>query len=374
MRGRSDRSAETSDAEGSRSSEGSDFSPTAALRLGDPVVSAQAFSHAIQRLENADEFKAVFDELLPDLEKLASHDALFLLADAWAAKAPEEAAAWLDALDFNDSRNPYLFSALSQWSSSDPAAAMAWLQTHHGEAGPSRGYLVASLVRGSALRDPEFALEVLLNAPDGPERVGSVEFLTRAWSNEGFESALANLEKLPGAEDHLRKRAIQQLVTHADPEDLESVKSWAIGMTSEAERQTAIAAFAARWSRKDPEEATEWADGLDDPASRSIAYGEIATRWARVDPLAAGEWLAPHAGDGEHDLAARAVAWSTVGIDPDTAFAQVDGISNAGLREESFEQVARMWMSENAQQAREYFEGDNPIPPAIRERLLESYE
>lgn len=374
MRGRPAQFSEGANREIGLASGNPVVSPTAALRLGDPVGSTQAFCHAIQGLEEADEFKAVFDALLPELELPASHDALFLLADAWAAKAPEEAADWLLSLKFDDPRNPFLFSALSQWSSRDPAGALAWLQAHQGESGSSQDYLLASMIRGSAMKDPAFALKLLMEAPDSPERLGSMEFVSRAWLDEGFESAADKLAGIPDSEDALRQRAIRQLVEHAAVDEVDAVREWSGELSSIDERRMATAAVAARLSRVDPVAAASWADDLDDTEARSLAYGEIATRWARVDPLAAGGWLAERSGRPDVDLAARAVAWSTVGIDPGKAFGQVAGITHEPLRNQSFEQLGRVWMSDQPLAAKAFFESDSPIPPDIRKLLLQSFE
>ena len=347
--------------------------PGGALRLGDPSVSAEAFNRSILRLEKSEEFQALFEESLSDRENMNVHDGLFLLADAWAAKVPEQAADWLDALELNDSRNPYLFSALGQWASKDPQAAMDWLSKHH-EEGVERDYLMAGLIRGAAMTDPTVALKALLALPNGPEKRGSVEFVTRAWLNEGADFAVENLAAIPSAESSVRERAIEQIIAHSDLTDQEWLRSWATGISNRNEARIATAAVAARWSQSDASAAAKWVGDLSDGESRALAYGEVGARWARADPLEAGKWLGGNAGSSEYDLAARGVAWSTVGIDPDLAFLQVSGIKNEALRDETFEQLSRIWMSGQPQLAKQYFEGESPIPSELRERLLEAYE
>ncbi|MGD7652928.1 MAG: hypothetical protein ACQCXQ_06915 [Verrucomicrobiales bacterium] len=275
-------------------------------------------------------------------------------------------------LDLNDARNPYLFSALSAWARNDPAAAKAWLDTQPVAPGESRDYLLAGLIRGLSTSDPAAALKILLDAPASPERNGSLEFLLRAWTGISLEHAFAQVAALP--DSLLREQAIGKLTANLTADQLEAAQSWAQSLPSPQERNAACTGIAARWSQSDPAAAADWAAGLQDPATRTTAFGEIGTRWARIDPLAAGDWLSARAGQPETDLAARSISWSTVGIDPDRAFSQVAAITRAGLRDETFEQVGRFWLSRDPQAAKRFLERESNMPPSIREKLLQSFE
>lgn len=348
--------------------------PVEALRFPDPLAREEAFARSAEAMESGEEFRATFGELLPDFESGTTHDALLLLADAWAAREPAAACAWLDKLDFNDPRNPYLFAALSQWASADPQAARAWLDTAHSDPGAGRDHLLAALVRGIARNDPDEALRTLLAMPNSPERTGSIDFLVQAWHRKGLESAMGNVAALPDSDPSLKERAIRQLVDALSPDDLATARSWAGQLADPQARLDAHAAIAAHWSRHDPATAAGWAAAIDDPAIRRRALGEVATRWARIDPPAAANWLAAHAGRLDYDLAARAVAWSTVGLDPEAAFKQVATITSESLRDETFEQLGRIWITRQPQIARNFLQSDCPIPPAVRARLLEHFE
>ena len=331
-----------------------------------------AFGQQVPDPSDPAAMEVFFAEWVAQRESLTIHDALFLLADEWAAIAPEEAVGYLGRLEVGGSRNPYLFSALSQWASQDPGAALAWLKSNRDGPEQGRDYLMAALIRGAATADPDFALKLLLEAPDSPEKLGSVEFLTRVWLQGGLDAAVAGLDRLPMNEAGVRERAIKQIASRAD--DRSAVAAWAVGLPDSRERMLAVSAVAARWSQQDPAEAAAWVDGLASAPIRSDAYGEIGTRWARRDPLAAADWLGEQDGNAEYDLAARGVAWSTVGVVPDKAFEQVASITHAGLREETYEQVGRMWISQQPQRAKSYLEGENPMPERIRDRLLEVFE
>ena len=349
-------------------------SPVQATALPGKVAPGGAFEHSVLELETSEAFRSLFKEMLTGFEDARTHDDLFLLADAWGAAAPEEACVWLDELDFNDVRNPYLFSALTQWARKDPDAARLWVEARYAMRGPTRDYLLASLVRGMARRDPDSALQVLLAAPASPERTGAIDFLLEAWRQTDLEHAFGQVATLPASETRLKERAVSQLVAGLAPSELALSRAWAAALSSPEDRRIAQVGIAANWSRRDPVAAAEWVSSLDDTVTRSRAYGAVAIRWARVDPLGASRWLGRYADRPEYDFACRAVAWSTVGIDPDIAFKQVAAITSVPLRDETFEQVGRIWLSEQPQEARLFLEGESSIPPAIRERLLDSFE
>lgn len=349
-------------------------SPSEALLLADPELAAAAFSSAVLRLQTSDDFQQALEAILPNYEISRSHEALFMLADAWAAKDPEGAVNRLSRLTFDDPRNPYLFSALGQWAASDPQAAVSWLKAQPSGNDRAEEYLMAGVIRGAAKNDPNLALQILLELPAGPSQLGAVEFITHAWLMQGLETATAGLAKFPAAETRLRERAIRTIIAHAAPHEFDAAKTWARALPSAAERRLATATIAGRWSRTDPRAAVGWIDGMTDSSTQGIAYGEIASRWARSEPLAAQAWLSDHRAEPTYDLATRGVAWSTVGLDHQRAFSQVAEITSAPLREETFEQLGRVWLSEQPMAAKRYLEKQGPIPREIRENLLDSFE
>lgn len=122
------------------------------------------------KLQANEDFVTSFQDLLPQFENSIVHDDLFLLADVWASRDGEAACQWLAALTLEDERNPYLFSALSQWARQHPQAAVAWFQGQEFAGDQSQDYLIAGLIRGLAASDPAAALDALLAVPESPER------------------------------------------------------------------------------------------------------------------------------------------------------------------------------------------------------------
>lgn len=325
-------------------------------------------------LQSNEQFQKTFDTLLPALSDARTHDALFMLADVWAAEDPVQATNWLAQLNFNDSRNPYLFAALSKWASLDPAAAQAWLNQNPQSDEGTKAYMLASLIRGLAISDPDSALKILLQAPNSPERSGALDFLINSWKGLSLKYAFAQVAALPDSSGTLKEQAIQKLTASLSVDQIAAAQDWAAGLASKGDQLAARVSIAARWSQVEPEAALKWAATLTDPETQSRALGEVSTRWARIDPLAASAWLAENRGQPTTDLAARAIAWSTVGIDPDLAFSQVADITYAPLREETFEQIGRFWLSQQPQTAKQFLQQESALPVNIRETLLKSFE
>ena len=63
-----------------------------------------------------------------------------------------------------------------------------------------------------------------------------------------------------------------------------------------------------------------------------------------------------------------------IGMGGTGSFEQIAGITAAPLRDETFEQVGRLLISQQPESARRILESDARIPPAIRAKLLESFE
>ena len=313
--------------------------------------------------------RAEFEAKLEFVEDPEVHDELFEHAEKWARSSPEEAVKWLGELEFDDPRNPFLFSALTQWAEQDASAASKWLNQKYSEGHLSMNYLLAAMVRGLSRQDPDVAKSMLLSSPKSPERSGAVDFLVRAWYRKGIEHAAEELKSL----GDLKERALKELFLNVSSEDLEKAVSLSEGLPFE-DRLIAQASLAANWGRRDPAAAAKWAGGLDGHVVRERALGEVATRWARLDPVAAGQWLDENAGRSEMDLAMRSYAGNTVNYDPALAFAKVSRITSQSLRDQSFEQIGRIFLNHQPQRAKAYFENDTVIPAVVRETLLRSFE
>lgn len=306
-----------------------------------------------------------FESRLSERDDIATHDELWLLADEWAAQEPEAAVAWMNELEFDDLRNPYLFAALSQWALQEPERALAWLNRNRPEQEESKLYLKAALIRGMAKGDPDTAIAYLNEQPKSLGRA-TIDFVLGTWAQGGVLRVLSGISKLPAERAGLRVLAFEKAVAHLTPEMLDEARKYSMTHGSWEERNAFQKAIADRWAQREPKEALGWAEKISNPNVTAI----VAKQWARQQPLEASAWLATRRDDPVYDLSARAVAWSVVGIDPQLAFSQVAGMKSKELRLETFEQMGRFWVSDQPVQARQYLEGDNPLPLELREALL----
>ncbi|MDP0492392.1 MAG: hypothetical protein Q7Q71_15195 [Verrucomicrobiota bacterium JB023] len=326
----------------------------------------------LQKLETRHEFIAAFQEqatLLPDPE---AHDQLLVLADYWAAQSPEDAVAWLAALEFDDARNPFLFPALSQWARLSPQAARSWLVRNHPQANETQAYLNAALIRGLAQVNPNEALDQLLDSPPSPERRGSLDFLLTEWANEGLAHTFDQVLQLPEAEKQLRQHALQKLFTNLLPDELPEASRRIEKLADASEQTGAATTLATHWAHHDAEQALRWASELKSPGLRAKAIGAAALGWSREAPFAASRWLDDKTSPA-YDYAQRAVASTIIAAQPEEALAQIARITNHSLREESFEQLGRIWLSKNPQGFLAVINRDSNMPAAIRDKLLQHF-
>ena len=322
--------------------------------------------HRIQPVRSRAEIIGDFQERLRKRDEILIHDELWLLADEWASQEPEAAVTWMNQLEFDDVRNPYLFAALSQWAVQDQESALAWVAGQQPEKEESELYLKAALIRGMARNDPDAAAAFLLKQPKSLMR-STIDFVLGAWAQESLQRAFAGISGLPA---ELRILAYGKIAKHLSPETLAQACEVSLSHESSKERAALQKALADRWAQRSPEEALAWAEKIPIPDVTAT----VAKQWARQEPLKASTWLATRRGTPEYDLSARAVAWSVVGLDAHLAFSQVEAIQSEGLRLETFEQMGRFWISDQPTQARAFLEGDNPLPPDLREALLSHFE
>jgi hypothetical protein len=315
----------------------------------------------INEVELRDEV-AFFESNLSERNDLTTHDELWLRAGEWAARDPAEAVAWLRELEFNDVRNPYLFSALSQWAAQNGETARRWLEQNGLEGRESAEYLRAALIRGMARFDAEEALRFLQEQPVALQRT-TIDFVLGAWANEGVGRLLAGVEGLSG---ELREVALSKMASQLSPETLAEALVFSEGLSDREGRLILQEGLSDRWAQWNAGEALTWAEKLGEPR----LIGVVAKQWARREPEQASAWLEKKRGAREYDLAARSVAWSMVGVDAERAFDQVAAMKGVSLREETFEQLGRFWIGDDSRKARQFLENENPLPEKLREELL----
>lgn len=312
-------------------------------------------------IESRDEV-AFFERNLSERNDLGRHDELWLRAGEWAARDPEGAVARLSELKFDDVRNPYLFSALSQWAAQDGGKARRWLAQNNPEGRDRAEYLRAALIRGMARFDANEALAFLQEQPIALQRT-TIDFVLGAWAKRGVGTLLEGVEGLSG---ELREVALAKVASQLTPETMAAAVAFSGELSDREKRLILQEGLADRWAQWDSGEALAWAEESGEP--RMI--GVVAKQWARREPEKASDWLKKKSGAREYDLAARSVAWSMVGVDAARAFDQVAAMKGVSLREETFEQLGRFWIGDDPKKARQFLENENPLPEKLREELL----
>ena len=345
------------------------------LTIRDPLY------ERLQRLQGSNDYRDAFrgtftDENEPMERDPIRHEELLGIADSWAAKYPQEAVESLNQLQIPDARNPYLFYALAQWARQEPEVALAWLKEQFAdEQDVSRLYLTAGVIRGLAKTDPERAFEELLGMVPSPERRGAVDFLLQVWAQEGGENLTRHLEQLPAEDERLREAAFRKGMQYLPIEELASLNEWVEQLPNVNDRMTAQTAIAAQWAQRDSQAALEWAANLpeDENGIRSESLAQVASYWAQQQPEAALEWIDEHQGDPNYDRAIRSVAWNTVGYQHEAVFEKIAQITDPEARNRAFDQIGWMWLPEEPEEARQFFESTTLISDKLRYELLSNF-
>ena len=85
------------------------------------------------------------------------------------------------------------------------------------------------------------------------------------------------------------------------------------------------------------------------------------------------EWASEHHGDPNYDRARRSLAFSTVGYQHEKAFEEIAQITDPAERESVFDEVGWIWMPENPEVARDFFETSDLIPDEVRYKMLSNF-
>lgn len=84
-------------------------------------------------------------------------------------------------------------------------------------------------------------------------------------------------------------------------------------------------------------------------------------------------WLEGQSASTQYDYALRGAAGTLINREPERVLAQISRIVNPLIKEQTFEQVGRIWLSSDPQGFLAAMQKENPIPDEIRTNLLQSF-
>jgi hypothetical protein len=341
----------------------------------DEVTKNFLFAQMLMELnpENAAEMLAALREsgVLGDGRDFGPGGKMGLFFQAWGkidGKAAVEAALAMNAED-GGGRGPGgmgragfgAMAALSAWGSSDPAGALAYMDTM--EDGDQKRMMTMGLVNGLASSDPDAASAYILkniatNAEGADPRAGWMngrlyETVADEQIKKGIDSAMAWANGLPDGD--FKNSALSRIADQYAREDITKAAAWAEGIAGQEGSANAIRQVAERMGRENPQDAIEWLTKL--PAgSQDGAIGDTFRRWTEQDSVAASQYLATMPASTSKDNAVAGFARQLDREDPASAMVWANTIADSELQASTVKAVAESWVRSDKDGATAYMQ------------------
>lgn len=281
---------------------------------------------------------ALFDKWLDDDPKAAAEaaialpdsvhfrkTALHVIGKRWASKDIDAALAWAESntpvLDNADHQSNPLTGVVDGWLTTDPAAAIAWLNDLPD--GDGKVGLIRAMVSCVDDRDPAQAMDLAIVIPPGSMREQAIIYSARSW-----------LQSDPG-----------------------SAAKWAFQQEDESIRRTSLRSVAAEWMRNDPAGARGWIDSLPADVARDTMLGDA------IGMIANGvSW-------GGSSYMGFVETMSSEAIQ--NAAQTIEQISDVTQRKTAYTTLAGKWLSRDPQAAQAWI-GSLPVTNEEKEALLKA--
>lgn len=240
---------------------------------------------------------------------------------------------------------------LTAWASNNPEAALAWRQKSSAASDtPMTESLMASIFKTLASRDPDEALKQLEFLGNPNDRAQALRGVLDTVQNDSGRQAL--LERFGHIQDtDLRLQARRALVESWARYDPDAAAAWVDSAEPAWERTRLMDSLGLSWLQNNPSAAAHWwikrAPGPD-------TLVKIINVWAQLDPNAAGSWLSSHPPGPGSDTARMTFARQVTDLDPESALAWADTITDPSLRESTIDQIWSSWHARDSLAATSY--------------------
>ena len=173
-------------------------------------------------------------------------------AESVAPATPEAAAEWARTLPMN-ARMQALHGIVAGWAEMDPVAAAMWSKNLRED----EGWVFSSIARAWVVKDPLAASSWVLEMPEGPQRIQSLDSLGQAWGAKSRSDAMA----------------------------------WAEKIQSEPDRRAALGGVLQSWAMEDCSPALKYAEGQTDQKTKEELLGKVLYGWCFRDRPSAEKWV-----------------------------------------------------------------------------------
>lgn len=232
--------------------------------------------------------------------------------EAWVARDPEDALAWLSSQQASDRRDDVIRMALNQYSDIDAKGAADWAMKNL--AGNDLNNTLIAIAENWARENGGEAATWFLALPVTPERDAAMENVLFNWAANEPAAALEFLKTHPEIADlaPILRRAALAGWAKSDP--ISAVNA-SLALSKANNDPDQFANTVANWATVDLQGSSEWLLASNPPgAERTAAAQELATIFAQQSPDAGKQWLEKLAPGSERDAAANALVstWSRV--------------------------------------------------------------
>lgn len=312
-----------------------------------------------------------------------------LLLSSFAERDPRGAIMWLTNRVAPAYREQLAGTIFATWSSNDPAAARASLESI---ADPkikdaasaaldtvsrretfAKAIEETSAVLGGSIRptdvvrsasiDPAEAARRIAQFPASEDRIEAVGLLAATWAAQSPTAAFrwaADLKAYPE-----RERAMEEILPSLSIRSLlpkDQLGDWLGGLR--------IMSAISRWASKDPEAAATWLGEQPGCRERERVASAIANEWAKRDPRAAIAYLEQQYPPGDaRDEILKHLAGQWANRDPGAAISWATALPNSPLSQESLAHIINAWSFRNPGDAASYL---GRLPPGpLKDRFIE---
>lgn len=262
--------------------------------------------------------------------------------EAWVAKDPEDALAWLTSQQASDRRDDVIRMALDQYSDINAKGAADWAMKNL--SGNDLNNTLISIAENWAHENGGEAASWFLSLPATPERDGAMENVLFNWASNEPVAALDFLEAHPDTADLTPTLRRAALAGWAKSDPLGAVNT-SLALSKANNDPELFGNTVANWATVDLQGSSEWLLQKNPPgAERSAAVQELATIFAQQSPDAGKAWLEKLEPGTERDTAANALVATWSRVSPDEAAKWAVSQTSSTLTSDTLAMIAHSYL------------------------------
>jgi hypothetical protein len=238
----------------------------------------------------------------------------------WAEKQPQAALEWVRQTLSDDRQNGALCAVARGLANQDPKAAAQLLAGLPG--GGAKEEPAMAVLEKLAPLDPDAAQKFLDQIGTAHRRDDGFSFIVEVRAAQSIPDTLAWAKTLSSDKD--RETALRAAVSRLAPTQPGQAVEFLMSQPAGNQRDQLAGALAETWAASDPQAASAWASQLPDGPLRQGACAGLERSWAAQDPEAAANFILNSQPPDEARLALLkdvAQTWCWVGMDTHGAMA-----------------------------------------------------